>query len=354
MTAKHRQKLWITVVAATALLMSTVLSGCRANETESAVEAPIAVRVQMPELRTLERRMSYVGTVFAGREVNVIARVQGTVAEIAPAEGESFSEGTVLARLESPEIEASVQRLEAELEYWSRRHETDKRLVERGAIPAEQADSSERAYRSARAGLAEAQAQLDKTVVRAPFAGTMLDRLVEPGQPLMPGQPLVLIGDRSREIRVEVVEEDLERGVRAGTEAVLRLPGSVAVESTVRKISSVSSGPARSFTVTIPLPQGVEPTPRKGTSVRTEFILERSEATVAVPVRAIAGRDRNPYLFVISDGVARKHEVTLGVTEGGWVAAGFAWNGVDPVAITNVSGLRDGARVFAVPAEGAE
>lgn len=355
-TAAARRHRLIGAVSfiAMALAVSMGFTACGSDDGQetAAVERAIAVRVQQPERRTLENRMSYVGTVHAGHEVNVIARVQGTVSELPVAEGEDFHKGTVLARLDSPELEATVERLEAELEYWSRRHKTDKRLVERGAIPSEQADTSERSYRSTRATLAEAKAQLEKTVIHAPFDGTMLDLLVDPGEPLMPGHPLVLIGSPEREVRVEVIEEDLERGVDVGTEVELKPAGTRTVDSQVTKISSVSSGPARTFTVTVPLPEVDEPMPRKGGSIRAEFILERAVETVAVPVRAIGDRDANPHLFVISDQRAHRHEAVLGVTQDGWVAAEFGWDGESPVAITNVGSLRDGARVFPVSADG--
>lgn len=324
--------------------------GAAAPGTTSA-ERPVAVRVQQPEHRVLENRISYVGTVFAGQEVRVISRVQGTLSAQAFAEGERFEQGDLLGRLESPEIEAAVERAEAERDYWCTRHESDTRLVEQGALAPEQAEASERACRSARAGFDEARAQLDKTRVEAPFAGEVLDWLAEPGQPLMPGQPVVLIGSPAREVRVDVVEEDIERGVDVGTTAAMRLGAEAVVEAPVTKVAPASSGPARAFAVTVPIPATGTSLPRKGASISVDFILERAEDALAVPSRAIAGPVDEPVVFVISDGTAHRRSVTTGVSEGGWTAADFDWNGTDPVAVTNVRSLSDGASVFPVAEE---
>ncbi|MDA3948849.1 MAG: efflux RND transporter periplasmic adaptor subunit [Spirochaeta sp.] len=317
---------------------------------------PVAVRVQQPEYRTLEHRISYVGTVFARQEVPIIARVQGTLSELPVPEGASFTKGTVLARLESPEMEAAVERLHAEVDYWSARHETDTSLVEQGALAPEQAHASNRALRTARAGLAEAEAQLAKTVVTAPFDGTVLDWPAETGQPVMPGQPLILIGDATREIRVDVVEEDLSRGVTVGTSVELAPAPDRIIASRVTSVAPAASGRARTFSVTVPIPAVDTDLPsdlaRKGASIRTDFIVERRESALAVPVRALADRDGSPHLFTVVDEVAHRHDVTAGITQGGWIAVSFDWNGTDPVAVTNLNGLRDGAPVYAVSTAG--
>ncbi len=358
------------------------VSGCSAGRSPSVGSdaeqgpRPVAIRAEMPREMTLERRIPYVGTVFARQEVQIIARIQGTLVELPVQEGDAFSAGNVLARLDSPETEAAVSRLQAEVDYWRRRYDTDRRLVDQGALAPEQADSSERAYRTARAGLAEAQAQLAKTVVTAPFHGTVLDWPAEIGQPVMPGQPLILIGDATREIRVDVIEEDLGRGIEIGTAVELQLSPGRRVDSSVAAISPTSSGPARTFSVTIPIPatgapaaaspaadtgagsagadSGAMALPRKGASIRTEFIAERQKATVAVPTRAIADRDGRPHIYLVSDDRVRRIDVSLGISQDGWIAAVFDWNGIDPVAVTNVSSLRDGAAVYAVTAEGGE
>ena len=338
-----------------------IIPGCsgknsRQNEQENNnSKRPVAVRIETPRIMTLEQRISYIGTIYARQEIPIIARVQGTLAEIRFREGEAFPADAVLARLDSPEMEAAVERLEAEVDYWSRRHETDKRLVDQGALAQEQSDASERAIRSARASLDEAKAQLAKTVLSAPFEGTVLDWPTEIGQPVMPGQQLILIGDSSREIRVEVVEEDLARGIRAGTPVELLFTAGKPVTSRVSAIAPVSSGQARTFSVTIPIPfESSGGLQRKGTSIRTEFIIDRQSNVVAVPTRAIADRDGKPHLFIITGDTAHRIEVKLGISREGWIAADFDWNGKDPVAVTNLNSLKTGAPVYAVMTKGSK
>jgi RND family efflux transporter MFP subunit len=345
-----RRRLMI-VSAVFAVLLSLGACTGEAEGSQEPEEQPVALRVLRPEIRTMEVRLSYLGTVHATVEVPLVARVQGTLVSTPVSEGGFFGEGDLIARLSAPEMEAAVERLSSERDYWCRRHETDTRLAAEGALPEEQADSSRRACRSAEAGLAEAEAQLAKTVVTAPFPGQLLDRLAEVGQPVMPGQPLALVGQRGREVRVEVVEEDLSRGVTVGTAAEINLGGS-SVEGRVSRISPAASGPARTFTVAVPVPEPQGSALRKGASLGVDLIPERRSDVVAVPLRAIADRDRDPHLFVITESRAVRHPVSLGIVQDGWVSAEFSWNGEDPVAVTNVTGLSDGAAVYAVAEQG--
>ncbi|MFW5695524.1 MAG: efflux RND transporter periplasmic adaptor subunit [Alkalispirochaeta sp.] len=360
-TYSTRVLMWaLAVPAAFAVLL--LLSGCSRPSGDAAPSAsgeaahvperqPVAVRVQHPEYRTLENRISYVGTVFASQEVPIVARVQGTLVELPVAEGDAFRQGEVIARLESPEMEAAVERLSAEVDYWDRRHDTDLRLVEQEALAPEQADASERALRTARAGLSEAEAQLAKTVVTAPFDGTVLDWTAEAGQPVMPGQRLALIGDATREIRVDVVEEDLARGIKIGTAVYVSLTPGDSTEAQVAAIAPTSSGPARTFSVTLPISPS-EDLPRKGASIRVEFILNRRDTALAVPTRAVADPNGTPHIFVVRDDTAYRHDVDVGITEGAWTAVSFDWDGSSAVALTNLAGLQHEQPVYAVATEG--
>ena len=74
------------------------------------------------------------------------------------------------------------------------------------------------------AALKQALASLDKTILKAPFAGIVTKRSAEPGQSVNPGQPLVSLADmRGAEIRVDTDEINLRR-LRVGQTATVFAP----------------------------------------------------------------------------------------------------------------------------------
>ncbi|GAB4363547.1 MAG: efflux RND transporter periplasmic adaptor subunit [Calditrichia bacterium] len=331
-------------------LLSALLfiQSCNKGKNDTAEVQPIAIRVVKPQITTLQEKISYVGTIHARREVKIISRIQGTLLSLPATEGTEVKKGEVIARIYAPELEATVQRLQAEVDYWNRRYEADLRLEAEKAIPPEQVAISKRAYLSAKASLAGAQSNLDKTIEKSPFGGVVLKWLVDPGQPVMPGQPILILGDNQTEIQVEVVEEELKRGLKTGTPVVLYKKDGASVETQVREIAPQASGTSRTFTIKIPVPQSLRNEWRKGESVKLGFVLKSAPDAIAVPVEAIADRDNRPRIFLIRDGKAHLQYVQPGIQQGNLVQVDFSYNGQDMVATTNLGILKDGIPVFTV------
>ena len=330
------------------LSMPVFLLSCRKGGEETAKIQPIAIRVIKPQITTLREKISYLGTLHAYREVHIISRVQGTLLSLPAREGTKLQKGQVIARIDAPEVEATVQRLQAEVDYWSRHYQADQRLEAEKAIAPEQVAMSKRAYLSAKAALEGARANLDKTVEKSPFDGVVLKWLIDPGQPVMPGQPILVLGDNGTEVRVEVIEEELKRGLTTGTPVALyRKDGTVAV-SKVAEIAPQATGASRTFLVKITVPKTLQSEWRKGESVKLDFILKSAPDAVAVPVEAIADRESNPHIFLVRENKALRQDVTPGIQQGALVQVNFPYNGQDMVAVTNLGLLKDSIPVFTV------
>lgn len=328
--------------------IAVLLTYCSGQQ-EADKKAPVAVRAFKPQQLNLAERLSYLGTIHARREVTVIAQVQGTVQSLPLAEGAEISKGGILARLYAPELEAAVQRLQADRDYWNKRYETDKRLLEQKAIPSEQLEASRRASSAARAAYEEAASRLKKTIEKSAFNGFVLKWFVEPGQHVMPGQPLLLIGDARYEIRVNVIEEDVRRGLRTGSAAEIRLTDGTRRVGRIAEIAPMAEVYSRTVTVKIHWFEEEALFIRYGAATAVDFILKEQKRALAVPVGAVATDDGGSHLYLIRDKRAYKQPVQTGIEENGWVAVEFDWNGSDLVAATNLNSLSDSVRVFSVP-----
>lgn len=338
--------------SAWAILMLLFLSlvGCRDSGPVDTVR-PVAVRVTRPVTADLQERLSYLGTYNSSREIRVIAQVQGTVRELPFAEGSRIANGDVLIRLDAPDLRAAVERLRVERDYWERHSAADQRLVQQNALPEEQAALSLRAFQSAHAAFEEAGAKLDKTLERSPINGHVLKEFVESGQHVMPGQLLLLIGTDQPEIRVDVVEEDLERGIQVHTRAELTDGSGSRHQAAVSEIAMQADGPARTFTVKIRPKNASELSGRSGSSVVVDFILREALGVLAVPTTALAGQNS---IFLIRDNRAWSQSVQTGIEQDGRVQVSFAWNGQDAVAVSNLASLRDSTWVYPVPIQEVE
>jgi RND family efflux transporter MFP subunit len=251
-------------------------------------------------------------------------------------------------------MDAEVRRAQTERDFLCETYETDRKLGAAGAITMRQVDMSKKAcdaataaLSAARAGSREVGATRSKSTEQAPFDGLVLQWLVEPGQNVMPGMPLLLLGNRDLEVRVQVAQRDLERGVHAGIPAMVRSGGEVH-RLQVSGVGPMATGPGRTFEVILPLPAELKMAPAHGTSMRVDFLVAEAANSIAIPEKALAKVNGADIVFVIDDERARAVKVAPGIRDRGLIeiqgdVAVGAW-----VAVSNLDLLQNGLHVFAV------
>ncbi len=355
-----KQSLW-------PLLMWGVMSaampavGCARQPAEAAGgEAPVAVRVVAVRQGDLAQRLSYVGSVQPAQEITVLAQSAGVVVAVVR-EGAHLAEGDRAAQILTPElaprvakVKAERRRAEIERDYWCAVYASDGKLGAGGVITPRQVETSKKACDSATAAATAARASEremgaveEKGVERVPFAGVVLQQLVEEGQSVMPGMPLLRFGSLELEVRVQVTEQDLARGVRPGSPALVHgADGEHRLQ--VARLAPALVGPGRSAEVTLALPPALALDMLPGMSVRVDFVSAEVAQALLVPERALYLEDGEARVFVVEAGQVRAVAVDLGLYDRGQrelrgdLAVGV-W-----VAVSNLEVLQDGAPVLAV------
>ncbi|MCB1627913.1 MAG: efflux RND transporter periplasmic adaptor subunit [Xanthomonadales bacterium] len=154
------------------------------------------------------------GTVVARADSRLGAEVSGRLVSLAEV-GTSVAKGEVIARsdtgalrLELQRQQAAVDRLQAQLHYRQQQVGRFQALAERNAAAGDQLDSAQAEQAMTAADLAQAKAQLaevryriERSELRAPFAGLVVEQLAQPGEFLAPGTPVLRLVDvHQREI----------------------------------------------------------------------------------------------------------------------------------------------------------
>jgi RND family efflux transporter MFP subunit len=136
-------------------------------------------------------QIALTGTVQAARDVVVSAEEGGVIRELLLERGAAVTEGQPILRIDDAILRPQVERARAEAalaqEQWQRR----KRLFEEDRVGSELAYLTDRlTAEQAAAQLAVLEERLARTVVRAPFAGVLEERLAEVGAMVGPGTPV--------------------------------------------------------------------------------------------------------------------------------------------------------------------
>ena len=177
----------------------------------------------------------------------------------------------------------------------------------------------------------------------APFDGVITRKLVEVGDPVQPGQPMLEYADVSTlQIKVEVPAR-LMPGVKKGMVFPARLDvGDVDIQARVQQIFPIADPDRHTVTVKLDLPQGVPGGPGMYAEVMINDINAKVRELPVVPRNALVWRGSLPGIYVMNEN--NKRELRL-VRTGDDV-------GADGVAI--LSGLRAGERVIVKGSDTAE
>ncbi len=338
------------------------LGGCGKSEGPAAAESPLAVRVASVETRTVAEVVEAVGTVSARHEVTLLSRLPGTVQELPLAEGALLEPGTLLVRIDAPDLAARLARTEAEAQravngatFACDRYAEDVSLAARGIVSSvalaqseERCNSANAAVEGAQAAVREVRETADRREERAPGRGMLLRRLVEPGQHVMPGIPLVMIADEARELRVKLGADDLARGIAPGTPIRWRDTSGPAT-GVVREVGPIHQGPGRTSIVRIDLERA--PVAALGAGLTVGFVLREAQGT-AVPLIAVRRDQDGEAIFLIEAEHAVRMPVRTTVAADGWAIVEPAPPAGSRVAVGSLSRLRDGRPVYAVTTGG--
>lgn len=160
------------------------LNGCKKSQ-EKMEEGPTPVSVAKPEVDSVMLRHTYPGYLTANNEVDLVARVNGTIVAHPYTAGDMVKKGDVLFRIDDIEYRNSVEQARANLDnakasydYYSKQYQAMKKALEADAVSQMEVlqaksnmDEAEAQIRTYQASLSTAMQTLGYCTVRAPFNG---------------------------------------------------------------------------------------------------------------------------------------------------------------------------------------
>lgn len=295
------------------MAVSLVALAACSGEQEENVSEPVKrpVEYSVIESYTPSARAVYVGRLQNAQTSGLSFEVPGTISMMRVDLGDDFKAGETLASLDTRNFDLDIDRREAAIvqaqaELTDAQQDFDRKNALRGtgAIAGSAIDAAEArrdSAASALAGLETALAQAKKaksdTRLRAPFAGTVLARMSEPGQTLSAGQPVLSVSEsgQSLEASISVTQQDVQKLSRGDVLPVTVTAVDRRVEATVTKIST-SATSSLSFPIILSLQSSEGLRAGMGIEVALERQANMSNS-VFVPLTAVQ-IDNNGQHFV--------------------------------------------------------
>jgi RND family efflux transporter MFP subunit len=299
------------VCAASALLLAACGGRPGAQAPAIAPGPPLRSITLQPTRTTAEWRLD--GTVEAIDHATVAAQTSGRVEAIHYDVGDYVPAGAVIVRLRAIEQHAGLLGAKAALRAASARaREAQSRygrirdMYERQVLPKSdfdralaERDAATAQLTAARAALISAQQGVAYTEVRAPYAGVVTQRLVQVGETVAPGTPL-MSGVSLRHLRVVVdIPQPIIDSVRRNMKAAIYLDGR-RIEATHVTVFPVASTPSNTFRAWLELPEGISGI-SPGMLVKVGLVVGEREQLL-VPGSAIVRRSDVTAVYLIGKG----------------------------------------------------
>jgi membrane fusion protein, multidrug efflux system len=246
--------LWI--VSGHLLPRETAESNAAIRTNESEGKKLFRVGVTETSVVPHSRKLVLSGRTEADRRVTIKARTGGILTELRVRRGSLVKAGDVIAVLSDEARESQVAQAKSLVVQRQAELEAKRRLIATGANPKLDQVNLEAQLEAAKAARASAEAELDRGVIRAPWAGVISDLTVEVGKAAFSfaGADLGTLVALDPMLAVVEVSERRLAGIKVGDMTEVRLITGETASGKVRFVSKTASQTTRTYRVEIELP----------------------------------------------------------------------------------------------------
>ena len=302
-----------------------------------------AVTVVPVEIRTIEIRKSYYGTVRSARVQKVTAESRELIEELSLNVGDVVSANAPIVTLSMANQSSQVEARRASLEDAMRKYERLRNLLKAGGTSKSDVDKAFVTVREEEAKLRDARTTLSRTKIRAAFDGVVVRKNSERGEYAEPGKEILAIADMN-DLEVECLIPPTDRGrIRPGQDVTVLSSWGTSNGAKVRRMDPEADPATGFFKAIVALPAGSDFKP--GDYLRIQSVTQRRENVLSLPYESVLRDGTSTFVFLVSGDTAVKRTVTPGETSGGTVEIAGGLASGDRVVKTGAASLGDGAKI---------
>ena len=275
-------------------------------------DQPIPVQVDTLAMEQIGNNLFYTGTFEPNKETKISADIQGKINSVLVDAGSVVSKGQSLVLLDNALLKLQLQTVDIQIEGFENDVRRYKILSEADAIQGVQLEKAELGLKSAKVQRATIVEQLNKTTIKAPFAGIVTAKLTEEGAFASPGVPLVQITDISQlKFTVNVPENELSQfkmnqnySLQADAYPENSLAGKVILVGSKANMGN-------SYPIQFSLKNTSDLRIKSGMFGKVNLNNTDTQKHIIIPAYAIVGSNIQPQVYIISNGKAVLKNITI-------------------------------------------
>lgn len=281
----------IVIVVTLWLLSGMLVDSDEGTAQTNGIATPGLTRVQVEEFdaKPMLQEVVVQGQTLSRYEVDLKAEVSGEVTELVAKQGEPVSRGDTLLRLAANERPQQLRQARALVAQRELEYEAARSLKDKGLQAERQLAEAKALLQAARVQLRNAELNMARLTVRAPFDGVVQARLVDPGDYLQPGDPVyIVVALDPLVVRGNVAETEVGE-LKSGLEANAELSNGAKLAGTISYIAPVADSRTRTYAVEMEAPN---PAPHQPGGM---------SATLRIPLGQTVAHKVSPALLSLDD-----------------------------------------------------
>lgn len=325
----------LILIIACSLLPAACRENADASKPRPQGAQPVIVDVIVASAKTIDNTVEANGSVVANEYVELHPEISGRITYLNVPEGMHVEKGVLIARINDADLQATLEKLKVQLDLYQKTEERDRKLLAMNGLNQADYDLALNNVNSIKADINYTQAQIDKTVIRAPFSGTVGLRQVSPGAFVTPANIIATLQQLDR-IKVDfTLPEQYTSIIKKGSLVDIEID---AAGKTHRKGLIIATEPqinlsSRNVKVRAILQEGQG---HPGAYVKVSINAGVDKKAIMVPTNSIIPDDKNNQLIVVKDGKASFVNVQMGVREANNVEITKGVNIGDTIVVTGV------------------
>ena len=305
---------------------------------------PTTVDVIVAKSEKIGDRVEVNGTVVANEFAELRPEVSGLLTFLNVPEGQVVKKGTVIAKINSADLVAQLNKLKVQLQLSEVTEERLKKLIEVNGVNQADYDVAVNSVNSIKADITYYQALIDKTIVKAPFTGVVGLRKVSAGAYITSGTVIATM-QQLNQLRIDfTVPEVYQRYVKKGGNVEVSLDQSSQSKQSARIIATepLVDQSTRNITVRAVLSQG---NTSPGSFAKVYLNAGAEKSAILVPTNSIIPEAKSKKIVTVKDGKATFVVVETGDRQEEYVEVTKGLSQGDTVVVSGVLFARPDAPV---------
>lgn len=276
---------------------------------------PLAVNALIATPSNLEDKVSLNGTLLANEQVELKAEAQGKLVVLNLVEGAFVRKGTLLAKINDADLQATLKRQKAQESQLSNDEKRKKALLSINGISQQDYEQAKTSLDAIRADIQMTKAQIAKTEIRAPFDGTVGLRAVSRGAFINQNSTIAKL-IQTHPLKVEFnLPERYSMALKKGQTVSFNIEGDkTEYQAKVYAVEPEIDPMTRAIKIR-GLASNVKNTLLPGSYIKVNIHLEATKA-ILVPAETIVPQLGSQNLYVVREGKAMLTEVKTGFRTG--------------------------------------